>query len=49
MPDDVVIDFYSKMSNVVENIPLLSMLHIGGDMNAHIARVFFMNSSSTII
>ncbi|XP_014678984.1 PREDICTED: uncharacterized protein LOC106818825 [Priapulus caudatus] len=38
MPDDVVNDFYSKLSNAVEDISLHSMVIIGGDMNAQISK-----------
>ena len=46
LPDDVVTDFYSKLSNIVEDIPLHSMLFIGGDMNAQIAQGFSMHDTS---
>ena len=46
LPDDIVTDFYSKLSSVVEDVPLHSMLFIGGDMNAQIDRGFSFHTAS---
>lgn len=45
-PEEEVVNFYNKLSNVVEDIPPHAMLLIGGDMNAQIAKGFSIHDTT---
>lgn len=45
-PEEEVVTFYKKLSDVIEDIPLHNMLFIGGDMNAQITKRFSLHSTS---
>ena len=44
--ESITSEFYQKLSQVIDDVPLHSMLFIGGDMNAQVATGFSYHSSS---
>jgi len=46
MPEEDVVNFYSSLSNTINNIPSHSMLIICGDMNAQIASKFSFHDNT---
>ena len=46
LPDEDVVNFYTRLSNGVEDVPPHAMLIIGGDMNAQIANGFSLHDKT---